>query len=251
MYQNINYTGKRSLNSWSLLRQDERGKKACSAGTRNGIAPAPGKRLRLEGTSLMTKTIRFGAATAALAAALSMSTVAHAQASDTATATAEVLQALTLASDGSDLDFGSMVVTGAGVVSLDADGNFDCTDADIVCSGTTSVAGFDVTGTASKNVTINLPSATVELRHTDYDATDPTLSGADYVIELDSFDSNSAYYNNTTDPLDPTIITSEWYELQLDASGDGSFDVGGAITFDGSEIAGVYSADFTVSVEYS
>lgn len=199
----------------------------------------------------MTKTIRFGAAGVALAAALSMTSVAHAQDSDTATATAEVLQALTVVSDGSDLDFGAMVVSGAGTVSLDADGNFDCTDTDIVCSGTTSVAHFDVTGTADKFVTINLPSTTVELRHSAYDATDPTLSGPDYVIELDGFVSNNAYYNNTVDPTDPTIILSEWYELQLDASGDGAFDVGGEITFDGSEVAGVYSQDFTVSVEYS
>ncbi|MEO9491688.1 MAG: DUF4402 domain-containing protein, partial [Marinomonas sp.] len=136
----------------------------------------------------MTKIFRIGAAGAALVSAMGMSSVAHADNAD-ATATAEVLEALTLdLQTGTSLDFGAMVVSGAGTVSLAADGTLDCSAADIVCTGTTGVAGFDVGGTASKAVTINLPTADVELQHTAYTPT----SGGEHVIELNGLVSDAA-----------------------------------------------------------
>ena len=176
----------------------------------------------------MTKMIRFGAAGVALFAAMGMSNAAYAQDTAQATATAEVLDSLTLTND-TGLDFGTMVVDGAGVVSLAADGTLTCDSADIVCSGTSAVAAFSVTGTASKAVTINLPTGAVDLQTTGWSAGDPDP----YQIELNGF------------------VDSDSGEVTLDGAGDGSFTVGGTITFDGSEVAGVYSATFDVSVEYS
>lgn len=183
----------------------------------------------------MTKTIRLGAATIALTAAMGMTTVAHADNAD-ATATAEVLEALTLdLQTGTSLDFGAMVVSGSGTVSLAADGTLDCAATDIVCSGTTGVPTFDVSGTASKAVTVSLPTADIELRHSAYTPT----SGGEHVILLNGFESDAAD-NAAGDP-----------EVTLDASGDGSFSVGGTINLDGSEEAGIFTGLFNVSVEYS
>lgn len=180
----------------------------------------------------MTKTIRFGAAGIAMFAALGLSTAAHADTA-TADATAEVLEALVLENDTA-LDFGAMVVSGAGTVTLAADGSLDCTNANITCSGTTGVAGFSITqGTAGKAVTINLPTSTVELRHPSFSA----LSAGEHSIILGAFTSSE---NGTSGP-----------EVTLDGNGLGSFDVGGTITLDGTEVPGVYDGTFDVSVEYS
>lgn len=177
----------------------------------------------------MTKTIRFGAAGIAMFAALGMSSVAHADTA-TADATAEVLEALVL-NNNSALDFGAMVVSaGGGSVSLAADGTLDCTAANIVCSGTTGIANFDVDGTANKDVTVNLPTGSVDLVHTGFVGS----TQAEHVIVLGSF-----------------VSDATGGEVTLDATGVAEFNVGGTITLDGSEIAGIYEGTFTVSVEYS
>jgi hypothetical protein len=188
----------------------------------------------------MKKTIRFGAAGVAMFAALGMSSVAHAD-TETATAEAEVLQALTLdLVPTTSVDFGAMVVSGAGSVSLDpSDGSLDCTAANITCSGTTDIADFTITGTASKAVTIILPAADVDLQHTDYGTADPLTRDATHVIE----------FSTDTEAADnPTTLLPE---VTLDGLGDGDFSVGGSLNFDGGEVAGDYSATFTVEVEYT
>lgn len=179
----------------------------------------------------MTKNFRYSAAGIAMFAALGMGSVAHADTA-TADATAEVLDALVL-TNTTALDFGTMVVSGAGAVTLAADGSLTCTDPDIVCSGTTGVAGFSVDGTANKAVTINLPAASVELRHPSYTA----ATAAQHSIILDTFTSSE---NGAGGP-----------EVTLDGAGDATFDVGGTITLDGTEEAGVFDGTFDVSVEYS
>lgn len=180
----------------------------------------------------MNKTLRFGAAGVALFTALGMSSAAHADTA-TASATAEVLEPLVLTANGT-LNFGTMVVSGGGIVSLGADGTLTCNDPDIVCAGTPSVAGFAVAGTANKAVTINLPTSSVELRHPSYTA----LTAQEHAIILDSF--NAADVNGAA----ITAVTT-------DGSGDATFDVGGTITLDGNEVEGVYNGTFDVSVEYS
>lgn len=179
----------------------------------------------------MAKNLRIGAAGVAMFAALGMSSAAHADTA-TADATAEVLDALVL-TNTTALDFGTMVVSGAGAVTIAADGTLTCTDPDIVCSGTTGVAGFSVDGTANKDVTITLPAAAVELRHPSYTA----ATAAQHAIELDTFTSSE---NGAGGP-----------EVTLDGTGNATFDVGGTITLDGAEAAGVFDGTFDVSVEYS
>jgi len=177
----------------------------------------------------MTKTIRFGAAGIALFAAMGMSNAAFAQTSATADARAEVLDSLVLTNTAA-LDFGTMVVNGGGSVDLAPDGTLDCGDPDIVCSGTSTVAAFDVEGTASKEVTINLPTADIELRH-------PGFAGGpnqdEFRIMLNTF------------------VSSTGTTVMLDGAGQGSFNVGGTITLDAVQQAGIYTGTFDVTVEYS
>lgn len=188
----------------------------------------------------MKKFLRFGAASAVVAASLGMSTVAQAQDTASASAFAEILTALQLKLDtGSKLDFGAMVVTGPGKVSLDAaTGTFDCLAAAIVCSGTTGFAEFSITaGTALKDVTINFDTPSVTLLRSGGNVANP----AD-VLVLNNFNSDAALI---ADGL------GDYYEVTLSATGTSAFQVGGDLTFDGTEVAGVYTGTFDVSVEYS
>ncbi|MDZ4308472.1 DUF4402 domain-containing protein [Allopontixanthobacter sp.] len=188
----------------------------------------------------MKKFLRFGAASAVVAASLGMSTVAHAQDSAQADAFAEILTALTLELDtGSSLDFGAMVITGAGTVSLDAaTGTLDCSAAAIVCSGTTELAAFSITtGTALKNVTIVFDTPTATLLRAG-----GTIGDAADELELSNLNSDAAL---VADPL------GDFYQVALDGVGTAGFLVGGDLAFDGSEVAGVYQGTFTVSVEYT
>jgi|GEM_PF-677745 len=192
----------------------------------------------LKDQDLMKKMFRLGATVAALSASLGMGTVAHAQDTASADAFAEILTALQLqVATGTSLDFGAMVVSGAGTVTLDASSGLDCTTANIVCSGTTGLVSFDVSGTALKDVTINFGTPTATLLRsggTSGDAADE--------LKLDNYNSDAAFI--TGGPTD-------FYQVTLDGSGDSSFDVGGDLTFDGSEVAGTYEGTFSVSVEYS
>lgn len=174
----------------------------------------------------MKKTIRLSTAGIAMAAALGMTSAAHAQ-SATADATAEILDALQLTVDN-DLDFGTMVVSGAGTVVLDESDSSRTCSANITCAGTGAAASFTAEGTGGNVVDVTLPSADVTLTHT----TDGTQD-----IVLNAFTSTADVVGGA--------------EVTLDAgTGEASFDVGGTITLDGSEIAGVYEGTFDVSVSY-
>lgn len=188
----------------------------------------------------MKNFLRFGAASAIIAASLGMSTVAQAADTATAEARAEILSALELTLDtGSKLDFGSMVVTGAGVVSLDADtGSLDCSSAAIVCSGTTEVAAFSIaSGTGLKDVTIVFDTPSTNLLRTG-----GTVGTAADELVLSNFNSDANYVSSAG---------GDYYEVTLNATGGSAFKVGGQLAFDGTETAGVYVGSFDVSVEYS
>ena len=180
----------------------------------------------------MINKLRIGAASAAFAAALSMTSAAHAADNADADATAEILSALTLeVSTGTLLDFGTMVVSGAGSVTVDPDGTRSaCTATNIICSGTTSSPTFDITGgNANLDVTVTLPSAASTLLRVG-----GTVGNAADEIVLNGF-------------TDDTTAG----EVTLDGTGAASFDVGGTINLDGSEVPGVYDGTFNVSVAYS
>ncbi|MBD3729865.1 MAG: DUF4402 domain-containing protein [Sphingomonadales bacterium] len=199
----------------------------------------------------MTNKFRFGAAGVALAAAFAMSTAAQAADSATATATAEVVQALTLVKD-TDMDFGKVVVAGAGTVDVATDGSATCS-ANITCYSTTSAADFSITtGSIGKSVTVNLPTGPIDLIRAG--AVDPgTGFAAADKIELDGFVTDAT--SNDILDTDGVTVLGQYYTVTLvdDGSGNGSaaFSIGGTITLDGSEVEGVYSNTFDVSVEYT
>lgn len=179
----------------------------------------------------MTKMIRFGAAGIAMFAAMGMSTAAHAD-TETADATAEVLEALVLTLDSGSLDFGSIVVNGADTLTITPANTMDCANKNVVCTGTTDVPSFSVAGTANKAVTIILPAASVNL----------VLQGgsaavSSQVMTLDTFTSSE---NTVNGP-----------ETTLDGAGAATFTVGGTLNIGATQDAGIYEGTFDVSVEYS
>lgn len=167
----------------------------------------------------MMKSIRLGAAGAAIVAAFGMSSMAHAAAQDTATAQVEILGALTLTADTA-LDFGQIAVNGAGTATLDpTTSNVTCT-ANLICVGSPAAADFTVTGTADATVGVTLPTASVTLNG----------PGGD-TISLASFTSDASTVTLT--------------------GGNGGFAVGGQLTIANGINAGNYSGTFNVSVEYN
>ncbi|WP_164118478.1 DUF4402 domain-containing protein [Sphingorhabdus sp. Alg239-R122] len=153
------------------------------------------------------------AGSAVLAAAL-VSTSANA-ATANADARATILEQITVTKT-SDLDFGTVVVgaTGGNVALSSADGSVSC-DAALVCSGTTTAAAFDVTGTAGETVDITVdPSVNLVSGGNSMTA---SLSGSDASLVL--------------------------------AGGD-SFTVGGTLAVAANQAAGDYVGNFDVTVEY-
>ena len=175
----------------------------------------------------MTKTIRFGAAGIAMFAALGMGSVAHANTAS-ADATAEILEALQLDLTSGSLDFGAIVVNGADTLTLEANGNMDCANKQVVCSGTTDTPLFTVQGTDGKDVTINLPTTAVDL----------TRVGGTVGVSADTL------------TVDNFTSSATGNEVTLNA-GSATFSVGGTLDIGATQNAGVYEGSFDVSVDYS
>lgn len=181
----------------------------------------------------MTKTFRTAAAGVALFAAIGMGSAAQAQVSQSADASAEILAALQLVNDA-PLDFGSLVMNASsagGTVTVDGGGFRTCAG-DVICGtgGTQQPALFTVSGAANSSIIVtvqDLVANPVSLTHT---ANAGSVS-AEHNIELTSLDDGS-FGGFTT------------------FSGIESFNVGGTISLDGSEIAGLYEGSFNVTVAY-
>ncbi|WP_324261860.1 DUF4402 domain-containing protein [Altererythrobacter sp. H2] len=201
----------------------------------------------------MIKTLRMGAAGAAIAA-MALASAANAAETATATATADVVQAFTVTKDA-DLDFGAIVVDPAGGdVTVSAAGVLSC-GAGFVCHGTNSAAAFSIDGgTIGKRLFIDLPDTSggaLVMLHSDSAA---LVSGgavaASVEIELDSFTTDAAF----------DALSGKHYVDIADAGlagggtatgvGEAAFAVGGTATFDGSEVEGTYSVNFDVTVDY-
>lgn len=153
-------------------------------------------------------------ATTALAA-LGLGATAANAATATASAKAKILRQITL-TNTSDLQFG-VIVTGAAAstVAISSAGVRTC-GAGLVCSGTTTAAGFTIGGTTGQVVTISVP-ATVTL-----------TSGA----------------NTMTSTLAASAATTT---LVANA---GSFTVGGTLSVGASQADGDYLGTFTATVDY-
>ena len=163
----------------------------------------------------MTKFMKAALASSVLVASAMGANAANA-ATASADAKANIMQQVTVTSDGSKLDFGTIVSgASAGTIAVNALGVPSCT-ATIVCSGTTSAAGFDVGGTTGETVTVSADTS-VTLTNTNSD----TMSAS----------------------LTPNVST-----IVLD--GTDAFVVGGTLSVAAGQADGAYVGNFNVTVSY-
>jgi len=175
----------------------------------------------------MNKFLRL-TSLAATVAALAL-TAAPAQAASLVSATpvakakVKILKGLTLTSS-SDLDFGTVVLSGAGAwagdtVSVDLAGAQTCT-ANLTCSGTTSAAAYNVTGSNNAVVVVTVPA--------------------------------SVTITNGTDNLTVTTTKSIGATVTMPNSGNTGidFEVGGSITLASTTVDGFYQGDIDVTADY-
>lgn len=175
----------------------------------------------------MKSNYRLGAAGAAVIAALTLASAAHAApVTESATARAEIVQALTV-TNTADLDFGSIALSGvAGTVVVDSTGALaSCTN--VTCYSTTSAASFDVTGSFNKSLTVSLPAGLT------------TLGNGTDTLELSNYTTSAA-----------AVVGETYYTIVLDGTGAATFTVGGTLSLDGTESEGIYTGTFDVAVDY-
>ena len=146
-----------------------------------------------------------------------------AAATQSASVTANAVKPLVI-SKLQDLDFGS-VTLGPGTwsnasVSLSQSGAFSCTSANVVCSGVTSVAQYNVQGSNKQTVRISAPNVTL------VNQSDPTKT--------------------------LTLVTDAPATILLTSSGipGTNFSIGGSVTLSSTTAAGTYSGTFNVTVDY-
>jgi spore coat protein U-like protein len=155
------------------------------------------------------------AGAAASAAGAASNQVAHVSAS--------VVKPLTLA-HVQDLDLGSIVLgpgtwTGA-TVAISRGGVFSCANANVICTGATQVAKYNVTGSNNQAVRITAPNVVLTNQN------DPAQT---LMLVVDS----------------PGSVT-------LTSSGNKgqNFALGGSISLSSSTAPGVYAGTFNVTVDY-
>jgi spore coat protein U-like protein len=146
-----------------------------------------------------------------------------AAATQSASVTANAVKPLVI-SKLQDLDFGS-VTLGPGTwsnasVSLSQSGAFSCTNANVVCSGVTSVAQYNVQGSNKQTVRISAPNVTL------VNQSDPTKT--------------------------LTLVTDAPATILLTSSGipGSNFSIGGSVTLSSTTAAGTYTGTFNVTVDY-
>lgn len=163
----------------------------------------------------MTKFMKAALASSVLVASAMGANAANA-ATASADAKANILQQVTVTSDGSDLDFGTIVSgASAGTVAVSALGARSCT-ASIVCSGTTTAAGFNVSGTENATVTVSTDTS-VTLTNVNSDTMSASLTPSVTSIVLDGTD---------------------------------AFTVGGTLSVAAGQADGAYVGNFDVTVSY-
>ena len=172
----------------------------------------------------MNKLIRM---TSLIAAVALTATPAFAAVPDQqAKAKARIIKPLVL-SWVKDLDLGTIVLSGAGawsgaVVSVDQNGNFSCTDANVTCSGNNDEAVYHLAGTNQQVVDITV-SPTIALAN----LTD--TAAPDLVLTVDA----------------PATVT-----MPNSGTSGQNFGVGGSITVSSTTPDGVYEGEFDVTADY-
>lgn len=169
----------------------------------------------------MNKLLIFAGAVTALAIT-TPAAAAPTPATTDATATARIVQPLTLTSVR-DLDLGTIVLSGAGAytetVGIDQAGTFTCGAGNLTCSGTTQTAQYYATCTMDQTLTITV-AATLDL-------VNQTQAAPDLTMTVDA---------------PGTVI--------LDGAGEVTFDIGGEIDVSDTTLDGVYKGTFDVSADY-
>lgn len=137
-------------------------------------------------------------------------------ASANANASAKILKQVTVTKTA-DLDFGTIVTgTAPGVVDVSALGTRTC-GAGLVCSGSTTAAGFGIVGTTGQTVRI-------------------TAAGP---VTLQS----------GTNSMTATLLSSAATRTLTGTAAD-AFTVGGSLAVGANQADGVYTGAFSVTVDY-
>ncbi len=174
---------------------------------------------------MIIKRLLTGVTVAIGVALLTPGAWAQSSGNASASASATVITPIGVATDGSDLEFGSFEAgTGGTVIVTQAGGGSETGGVTRVPSGSaTSAAGFDVVGENNFFYNLNTTGSDTVL-------TGPGSPGTDMGLALDV-------------PASPR---------QLDGTGNDSFAVGGTLTVGAApgQTAGAYSANITVNVVY-
>ena len=170
----------------------------------------------------MFKRARRGFMIGAMAAAAMFAAV-PAGAAPVATVQANIVKPLTL-TWLQDLDLGTIVLgpgTWSGAtVGISRGGVFSCTNANVTCTGATSTAMYNVTGTTNQTARISAPNVTLVNQN------DPTKT---LTLVVDS----------------PGTVT-----IPNSGNKGADFALGGSITLSSSTAGGVYAGTFNVTVDY-
>jgi hypothetical protein len=164
------------------------------------------------------------AASAVSALALTSAPAFAATPTTQATATARIVQPLTLNSVR-NLDLGTIVLSGTGTytqtVGITQAGVFSCGGANLTCSGATQTAQYAATGTRDQTLTVTV-SPTI-----------PLVNGT-----------------QVSPNLTLTVDAPAAGSVVLDNTGNVSFDLGGSIQVSDTTADGVYTGTFDVTADY-
>lgn len=171
----------------------------------------------------MRQKARRGSTALMMGCAAFAATPAHAASSQVATVSATVVKPLAL-SWVQDLDLGTIVL-GPGTwsnatVGISKTGVFSCTNANVICSGATQVAKYNVQGTNNNTARVTAPNVTL---------------------------------TNQSDPTKTlTLTVDNPGSIPIPNSGQPgvNFSLGGSITVSSTTAGGVYSGTFNVTVDY-
>lgn len=196
----------------------------------------------LEGTYTMKSIFRTAAAGIAVAT-FTLASAASAATSDSAEVSAEILTALSVLVDpGADtLNFGTIAdggITTNQTLTVDPTGTLGSCATGLVCGGTTAAPAFDIEGLAGALVQVSFTSTTETLSYDAVANGGPAPGGFASTMSVGSFVTDAAF----------NLVTNQ---VQLDASGDASFSVGGTLTVVPDLAPGIYTGTLTVGVAYN
>ena len=167
----------------------------------------------------MSKMIKAALASSVLVASVMSANAAHA-ATASADAKANILEQVSVSSDGSDLDFATIVsAPTASTVTVSTAGARTACTGDAVCSGTVSAAGFTFGGTTGQTVTID----------------------ADASVELT---------NDNGDTMTATLVESATTQIISSEASSNVFTIGGSLSVGADQADGAYTGSFDVDVDY-